>query len=324
MRVDCWRFRSQQVRPACIMNAPTIYPYIDCEESVQRHEEAVSALAVSPDGRYLATAATYGTVMLWSDTVSGKSSLAELESPDTDVPITSLHFSPDSEFLAATQGSHVLIWRASDLRMVAISAGRFRQLSCVWRSDTCSDKISILSLGVSEKYRYLTISTISTTIAPVQTTWDPSVDGNIPTPLFYPTTIVLGLYPSRSTSSAAVVQSSSGESIWSTWTCRGKRTFNIWRHGADAPSPNHYSLHDDEQRAPLRVYHRVRRVFRPPDSRSSSRTFCRSSAMTRSHLRCVPMANPSSKAGAPNPVSYLSAPSSLTSPLHHLPIYDTL
>ena len=113
------------------MNAPTIYPYIDCEESVQRHEEAVSALAVSPDGRYLATAATYGTVMLWSDTVSGKSSLAELESPDTDVPITSLHFSPDSEFLAATQGSHVLIWRAGDLRMVAISAGRFRQLSCV-------------------------------------------------------------------------------------------------------------------------------------------------------------------------------------------------
>ena len=77
----------------------------------------------------------------------------------------------------------------------------------------------------------------------------------------------------------------------------------------------------DEQRAPLRVYRHVRRVFRPPDSRSSSRPFRTSSVTIRSHSRCVPMARPSNPASAPSLALCLSL--SLLLPLSllaHIPV----
>ena len=78
---------------------------------------------------------------------------------------------------------------------------------------------------------------------------------------------------------------------------------------------------DDEQRAPLRVYRHVRRVFRPPDSRSSSRTFCTSSVTIRSHSRCVPMARPSNPASAPSLALCLSLSLLLPLPLlAHIPV----
>jgi len=78
-----------------------ITPYLSQKASV-------SAVALSPDGRRLATASD-GTVTLWN--VATRSKVASLESGG----VQTLSFSPDSRTLAAFEwGDFLRLWRAPD------------------------------------------------------------------------------------------------------------------------------------------------------------------------------------------------------------------
>ena len=87
-----------------------------------RHEDFVSAVALTPDGRTLATAAA-GTVngnyvplvKLW-DVASGK----ELAVLTFDNAVTSIAFSPDRRILAAASGTALSLWDVASQKQLAV------------------------------------------------------------------------------------------------------------------------------------------------------------------------------------------------------------
>ncbi|MCG6494058.1 helix-turn-helix domain-containing protein [Kitasatospora sp. A2-31] len=76
----------------------------------------VNGLAISPDGRLVATGDSQGQVALWDAHTTAR--VAELQGHDVRAPVQDVRFSPDGSLLAATvtrkEGLRILLWRVAD------------------------------------------------------------------------------------------------------------------------------------------------------------------------------------------------------------------
>ncbi len=137
----------------------------------------MTAAAASTDGRYVATGAADGTVVIWSATTFLETSLVEFQpSGGYYEPISSLSFSDTGNFLAATQGSDVHIWRISDNSPITSvrgpgSRGQDALFSCAWRRDS----LEHVSLSVFGYTNYLWF-----TKAKVHSSWTYVHDAHYP------------------------------------------------------------------------------------------------------------------------------------------------
>jgi WD40 repeat protein len=74
------------------------------------HEAEVNALAISPNGRWLATGSKDGTVWLWNLTIDYPAT-ESLMLPSYEAPVLTLTFSPDSLRLAAgSDDGKIRLW----------------------------------------------------------------------------------------------------------------------------------------------------------------------------------------------------------------------
>ncbi len=89
-------------------------------------------MAASPDGRYFATGADDGTVIVWSGKTAPERTLVETQCPEASEPVLSLHFSDNSELLADIRDSKLLIWRVVDCVEVTSIEANGQWCSCVW------------------------------------------------------------------------------------------------------------------------------------------------------------------------------------------------
>ncbi|TFK89191.1 WD40 repeat-like protein, partial [Polyporus arcularius HHB13444] len=120
------------------------------------HDINVAAMTVSPDSRYIATSAADGSIIIWSGTASPQTFIVEIQCPAGIQRVTSLSFSDNSDFLAATGGSYVLIWRVSDGSRIFSFEGRPEKLSCTWRRDNLNH--ATLSVGPGSTVWSLSVS----------------------------------------------------------------------------------------------------------------------------------------------------------------------
>ncbi|WP_395298044.1 helix-turn-helix domain-containing protein [Kitasatospora hibisci] len=76
----------------------------------------VNGLAISPDGRLVATGDSQGQVALWDAHTTAR--VAELQGHDVGAPVQDVRFSPDGSLLAVTvtrkEGLRILLWRVGD------------------------------------------------------------------------------------------------------------------------------------------------------------------------------------------------------------------
>ncbi|RPD68162.1 hypothetical protein L226DRAFT_576630 [Lentinus tigrinus ALCF2SS1-7] len=123
---------------------------ICCSSEELGHSTQVTAIAAAPDGRYLATGAQDGTIIIWSAMAYPPTSLMEISS--SFGYISTLAFSDTGNFLAAihTDEHDVLtVWRVVDGSRV-ISTEDIKQTrirSCVWWRDDL-DRIHLSALAV--------------------------------------------------------------------------------------------------------------------------------------------------------------------------------
>ncbi len=105
-------------------------------------------MAASPDGRYIATGAHDGTVIVWSGTTVPERTLVDMQSLSEFDRVLSLHFSDNSELLAGIRRRTFLIWRVVDgVKVTSIDvAGHW--CSCAWTRQSLDD----LTLSVVLSY----------------------------------------------------------------------------------------------------------------------------------------------------------------------------
>ncbi len=102
----------------------------------------------SPDGRYFATGADDGTVIVWSGATAPERTLVEMQCPAESQGVRSLHFSDTGDFLAGIcDHCSLLIWRVVDGVQVASMPGTGWWRSCAWRSQS----LDYLTLSVIER-----------------------------------------------------------------------------------------------------------------------------------------------------------------------------
>ncbi|RPD70186.1 WD40 repeat-like protein [Lentinus tigrinus ALCF2SS1-7] len=124
---------------------------VHCSSEDLGHDWQVMTIAASPDGRYFATGARDGTIIIWSTIAYPQKSLLEITSSFRG--ISALAFSDTGDFLAAihTDKHDVLtVWRVVDGSQL-ISTEDIKQTniqSCVWRRDGL-DCIYLSALAVS-------------------------------------------------------------------------------------------------------------------------------------------------------------------------------
>ncbi len=107
----------------------------------------VAAMTVSPDSRYIATGAADGSIIIWSGIASPQTVIVEIQCPAAIQCVTSLSFSDNSDFLAATGGSYVLVWRVSDGSRIFSFEGRPEKVFCTWGRDNLNHAtLSVLGL----------------------------------------------------------------------------------------------------------------------------------------------------------------------------------
>ncbi|RPD68180.1 WD40 repeat-like protein [Lentinus tigrinus ALCF2SS1-7] len=124
---------------------------VHCSSEDLGHDWQVMTIAASPDGRYFATGARDGTIIIWSTIAYPQKSLLKITSSFRG--ISALAFSDTGDFLAAihTDKHDVLtVWRVVDGSQL-ISTEDIKQTniqSCVWRRDGL-DCIYLSALAVS-------------------------------------------------------------------------------------------------------------------------------------------------------------------------------
>ncbi len=106
----------------------------------------MTAMAASPDSRYIATGSTDGTVIIWRGATGPQKMLLEMPRFAESKHVFSLHFSDTSEFLAGICAHNLLIWRVIDGVQVTSVPGTGRQTSCAWLRQSHDD----LTLSVVE------------------------------------------------------------------------------------------------------------------------------------------------------------------------------
>ena len=94
-----------------------------------RYESPVNRVAFSPDGRYLASADTDRTVIVWD--VAHRTRLATLTDHE-DAMSTGVAFSPDGRTLAYTSADHtVVLWDVAHRTVTARLAGHSQPVKAV-------------------------------------------------------------------------------------------------------------------------------------------------------------------------------------------------
>ncbi|TFK89184.1 WD40 repeat-like protein [Polyporus arcularius HHB13444] len=120
MRANCFRCSAILVRATCTCHYSTLQwltsspGYSDRLEVHLGHDERVSAMAASPDGRYIASGARNGTVIIWSGTTTPEMIPLEVQCPAESGSVLALHFSDSSEILTGRCEHDLLIWRVVD------------------------------------------------------------------------------------------------------------------------------------------------------------------------------------------------------------------
>ncbi len=110
------------------------------------HDAAVTAMAVSPDSLFIATAATDRSIIIWSGAAPPQTSLVEMQA--TYLYVTSLLFSDTGDLLAGTQRFEVFIWRVTDGCQIFSIGGPEWKIACAWRRDGV-DRLTFSTLGTT-------------------------------------------------------------------------------------------------------------------------------------------------------------------------------
>ena len=202
---------------------------------------AVAAIAVSPDSRYIATSGKDGTVFIWSGVPSLVPTIpAEMQCPEDNFTIMSLHFSESGDVLAAcTEQSHVYIWHVSNGHLMT-SFELPSQLRCCYQSSNNTTQCLELRMIVVgrkrmtarlEDWSFFSITTARIRIRAPQLPADNSIH---PVSLESSPDIPLGDPGGYYGSGGIIVSSSSGNfiAVESPWS----GVWNLWRRMSDSES----------------------------------------------------------------------------------------
>ncbi|TFK80334.1 WD40 repeat-like protein [Polyporus arcularius HHB13444] len=110
------------------------------------HDAALTAMAISPDSRFVATAATDRSIIIWSAAAPPQTCLVEMQV--TYLYVTSLLFSNTGDLLAGAQRFEVFIWRVTDGCQIFSIGGPEWKIACAWRRDGL-DRLTFSTLGTT-------------------------------------------------------------------------------------------------------------------------------------------------------------------------------
>ncbi len=133
----------------------------------------------SPDGRYFATGADNGTVIVWSGTTAPERTLVEMQCPAESRSGLSLHFSDTGDFLAGICDHSLLIWRVVDgVQVTSMPGRRGCERSCAWRTQSLDYlTLSVIEWGIHHdewpRSAYLSITGVHILHSGTVTTSDP-------------------------------------------------------------------------------------------------------------------------------------------------------
>src|SRR5262249_8010161 len=94
------------------------------ELTLTEHRNPIVTLPYSPDGKYLASADTWGVIVLY-DAIAERPLLSFTEKP----PVRGVTFTPDSKYLAYGHREHIKIWDVDGRREVASRAAHNKYVS---------------------------------------------------------------------------------------------------------------------------------------------------------------------------------------------------
>ncbi len=135
----------------------------------------------SPDGRYFATGAYDGTVIVWSGATAPERILVEMQCPAESRRVCALHFSDTGDFLAGICDHSLLIWRVVDGVQVTSMPGPLGcKRSCAWRSQSLDYfTLSVIEWGIhydeepTRRSAYLSVTEVHVLHSGTVTTSDP-------------------------------------------------------------------------------------------------------------------------------------------------------
>ncbi|RDX41521.1 WD40 repeat-like protein [Lentinus brumalis] len=202
------------------------------------HEVSVEAMDASPDGRYIATGADDGTVIVWSGTTAPERTLVEMQCPAEYQSVLSLHFSDTGDFLAGICDHSLLIWRVVDGVQVTSMPGPLGcERSCAWQTQSRDYlTLSVMEWGIHHdeepRSAYLSVTEVHVLHSGTVTTSDPVSLS----PDHFPD-IYEGLFEDRT----CITHSSSGSCV-AVWSIGGPGCC-IWKMPAGDSTPAYALTH---------------------------------------------------------------------------------